>query len=339
MASPPRQVKRRAADSPAGRHLTMGAARAHGRHRAVGIAALCLLAAAVITAVAPGTRAAVAAAGATAAAPATPLPARAVVPLNATWAVETVFANATAFDAELTAVTALLDANDTAAVGGRVVLLWVYASMQHDVDLNDDAAKAARARVVALANRAAGRAAPPAAHYAAGQLPPDEDDGQVALPAGAPWDTLEGDAPVAVTAAAAAEAEAVEVTVAGVLGASALAAKRAWTALVNTGLAFPPIRDGAGVERPVTASNFAAHSLSRDRVRREAALRSRNGEYGRHANTLGEVRRGRSPTQRRGLEQGGGGDIGSGLARAELDGTVRSSWSQPLRVLARCISS
>lgn len=166
--------------------------------------------------------------------------------------------------------------------------------MRHDVDVNDDGAKAALGRVTALESRVWGRSVSSATD-APGRLPPPADGELWTLPVVEPWSRVEGAAPPAAgalwaaAAAAATPSAAPQVTVEEVLGGSARAASRAWAALVHSGLAFPPIRDGAGVERPVTATNYAGHALSDDRVRREAALRSRNGEFGRHANTLAEL--------------------------------------------------
>lgn len=216
----------------------------------------------------------------------TTLPARKDVPLKDRWAVQTIFADWAAFETELGAATILLDGgfgHNTAGVNERITLLYVYASMQHDVDLRDDDAKVAFARVMALYNRFYG-AAVPSPGSLGGRVPPAAYEWMGVLPAAELWSPLRG-----ATSVAAAYLAAAKVTLGDVLRSSTRTATQAWTALVTSGMVYPPIRDGDGVERPVTAANYAGHAFSNDRVRLEAALRSRNGEFAKHANPLGEV--------------------------------------------------
>lgn len=238
------------------------------------------------------------------------LPRRADVPVDDTWAVESIFPSAAAFDAELAALTdlsangkwpsltayrgtlstagaagvvALLD--EYFSISRRIQVLYTYGHLQHDTDTADDAKKAAYGRAVS-------------AYYGFAEATSWVDAELVALP----------------DAAAAALTASPEVAAAGygfhlekifrdrahtlsaegealiaMAGKSMGAATKAFGALNNADLKFEAIRDGKGDRHEVTLGNYIGHMRSRDRRRREAAFKSLYGAYGAHENTLAEL--------------------------------------------------
>lgn len=241
---------------------------------------------------------------------ATPLPPRSEVPKNATWALEVVFATPAAFDAEATALNdlsadgtwpTLLAFRGTLAAAGpagvvalydelfalqrRVEVLWVYAQMQLHTDLADDAKKAAAGRAGAIRSSFEQAISWVGPELLA--LPPDAAATLVASPAlsaanlTATVQSILRAAPHTLSA----EGE----LVLQLVDRSKAAVEGAFGALSNADMAFPPIRDVAGVVHPVTQGNYGGHMRSRDRVRREAAFKSFTGEYNAHINTLAEV--------------------------------------------------
>lgn len=239
-----------------------------------------------------------------------PLPSRSEVPVEDTWAVESIFPSAQAFDAELAALTdlsvggkwptltscrgtlatagpagvvALLD--EYFAISRRIQVLYTYGHLQHDTDTADDVKKAAYGRAVSV-------------YYGFAEATSWVDSELVALP-DAQAATLTASPEVAAAGygfhlekifrdrahTLSAEGEALIAMAGKSLG----AATKAFGALNNADLTFEPIRDGKGNRHEVTLGNYIGHMRSRDRRRREAAFKSLYGAYGAHENTLAEL--------------------------------------------------